>query len=235
MPSACPLCGLLENQQLFPIYEGRCATSDLHIIEHSVIDNRICLQCGFVWNQGGPRGRSESFYARQYKLRMHSPDACNVNFAGNEPAPMAQIALDYFLEKAGIGSQGRLLEVGAGKGEFLSRFVRARPGWETVAIEPSSAAQVLADRVPQTALYREPYQSAPIEAPCSAIVAFGVLEHVEEPAESVALDARAAFGGGVGADCCPRLRAQSLRSLLRRSSLEDHSADPDSTREACRS
>jgi 2-polyprenyl-3-methyl-5-hydroxy-6-metoxy-1,4-benzoquinol methylase len=183
VPSACPLCGLLENQQLFPIYQGRCATSDLRIVEKSVIDNRICLQCGFVWNQGGPRGRSESFYARQYKLRMHSSDARNVNFADNKPAAMAQIALDYFLEKAGIGSHGRLLEVGAGKGEFLSRFVRARPGWETVAIEPSSAAQVLADRVPQTALFREPYQSVPIESPFSAIVAFGVLEHVEEPAD----------------------------------------------------
>jgi hypothetical protein len=89
----------------------------MHIVDSS-IDNRICRHCGFVWNQGGPSGRTPDFYANQYQLRMHAADAQNFSFVGDQPAPIAQVVLDYLISKSGLASRGRLLEVGAGRGEI---------------------------------------------------------------------------------------------------------------------
>jgi cyclopropane fatty-acyl-phospholipid synthase-like methyltransferase len=144
------------------------------------------VQCGFIWNNRGPRGNTEEFYARQYRLRMHDADAKNVSFSAGSAAPLAQLVLDHFVAQGGLPARGHLLEVGAGKGEFLSRFVQIFPSWATTAIEPSVAAEILRARLPSTTVLPQPYQSAPVDDAFDAIVAHGVLEHVEDPVHLLA-------------------------------------------------
>jgi SAM-dependent methyltransferase len=136
----------------------------------------------FIFNAAGVRGRAEEFYRNAYSLRMHSTSAKSLNFSSATPTPVAELQL-AFLSETVRNAQGTMLEVGAGKGEFLSRFVMARPEWRIAAIEPSSAAATLAQRVPSAEVHQGPYATFTAFGFFDVIVCLGVIEHVQRPVE----------------------------------------------------
>jgi SAM-dependent methyltransferase len=113
---------------------------------------------------------------------MHSTSAKSLNFSSATPTPVAELQL-AFLSETVRNAQGTMLEVGAGKGEFLSRFVMARPEWRIAAIEPSSAAATLAQRVPSAEVHQGPYATFTAFGFFDVIVCLGVIEHVQRPVE----------------------------------------------------
>jgi len=114
---------------------------------------------------------------------MQSEAAKNINFSSQGPIPMARAVAEFLIDAANLGQSGDLLEAGAGKGEFLSEFLVRRPGWKTVAFEPSDAAVRLAARLPNTEVYRRDFQTASIDRKFDVVASLAVIEHVEQPFE----------------------------------------------------
>lgn len=168
---------------LFPVHRGECVTSDMQIVSESSISNKLCERCGFIFNDGGPRGGTEEFYKSAYRLRMQSDAAKNINFSSDGIISMARAVTEFLIASARLGQAGTLLEAGAGKGEFLSEFLAQRPGWTTAAFEPSAAAGKLAERLPNTKVYRESFQTASINEKFDVVASLAVIEHVEQPLE----------------------------------------------------
>lgn len=202
----CPICASRDAEILYPDYEGVCITSDMQIVANTVIQNRVCRACGFIFNASGVRGRAEDFYRRAYSLRMHAMGAKNISFSEAKPAPLAELQLTFLSESLHNGS-GSLLEVGAGKGEFLSRFVSARPGWQITAIEPSSSAPILGERIPSANIHHGPYATFAARQRFDVIVSLGVIEHVESPVELLAWMGARLSAKGILFLCLPNFEA----------------------------
>lgn len=125
-PIACPLCGedrptvlgTRGNREYF----GADPAASPHISTKVV----QCLACDFIYTNPMIRGMEhlESAY--------YSDPARYQATAEGDPAKMFRSRLDIL---ARTGAGGDLLDVGAGKGEFLAE-ARAR-GWRAVGIEPS--------------------------------------------------------------------------------------------------
>jgi len=179
----CPFCTSNNLLSLRPAHRGECITSDLQIVSDSSISNMLCERCGFLFNNGGPRGTTESFYKNAYRLRMQSDGAKNVNFSSQGVVPMARAVAEFLTASTTLRRAGTLLEAGAGKGEFLSEFLIRCPEWTTVAFEPSDAAIKLAKRFPNTRVYREDFQNIVIDDKFNVVAALAVIEHVERPVE----------------------------------------------------
>lgn len=179
----CPYCQSSRLRSLYPAHVGECITSDLRIVPGSSIANRLCEECGFIFNAGGPRGNTEEFYGKSYQLRMHSDSAQNINFSGQGAVPMARAVADFLIEQTGGADTGSILEAGAGKGEFLVQFLRSMPHWRSIAFEPSTAAERLAERLPGTQVIHGGYQDVAIEELFDIVASVAVIEHVEQPYE----------------------------------------------------
>lgn len=153
------------------------------MVPNSSVNNQLCEQCGFIFNAGGPRGKTSEFYCRSYQLRMHNDAALNINFSGNGAVPMAQAIADFLIAQTDGADSGNILEAGAGKGEFLARFLQAKPDWRSVAFEPSTAATRLAERLPRTTVINGGYQDVVIQEQFDVVASLAVIEHVEQPLE----------------------------------------------------
>jgi 2-polyprenyl-3-methyl-5-hydroxy-6-metoxy-1,4-benzoquinol methylase len=180
--AACPVCGAGACREIYPQFVGHCVTSDMNVLPDATIDNRICESCGFIFNAGGTRDVSSEFYSRSYRLRMHTPAAKSMTFSGGRPAPFAVALLDFFLGSDELGAARTFLEIGAGKGDFLSAFSLRFPHIALTAIEPSASVEILAARVRSAVIHQGPYHTFdPAGGRFDVIAALGVLEHVEAP------------------------------------------------------
>lgn len=181
--TACPFCLSQRLRSLYPVHAGECVTSDLRIVPDSSIANRLCETCGFIFNAGGPRGNTEEFYGKSYRLRMHADGAQNINFSGRGAVPMARAVADFLIEQTGGAESGAILEAGAGKGEFLVQFLQSMPGWRATAFEPSTAAARLAERLPDVRVIHGGFQDVAIAERFDVVASVAVIEHVEQPYE----------------------------------------------------
>ena len=178
----CPACGHLEHEILFPSYTGNAVTSDLMVLEKATIDNRCCRGCGLIFNAQGTRNITEEFYEKSYSLMMQDEKAGLQTFAGIQPISQAERSYQILREMILLAKKGTVLEIGAGKGEFLSYFHKDLTDWRITAIEPGRAFDILARRLSDAVIHRCDYTSFSLkEETYDLIVALGVLEHVLNP------------------------------------------------------
>ena len=197
MISGCPVCTSTKLQTLFPSYFGPCITSDMMVLQDAALANRICADCGLIFNADGTRGFEESFYRNSYNLMMRSKEAGVQSFAGGAPVSQAERTFMFLREMLPLQDRGTVLEAGAGKGEFLSYFVNAFPNWQIAAFEPSGAFEVLKSRLPNANLQNCSYQEFEIvDGSVDLFVALGVLEHVDNPLHMLQWVARVLRPGG---------------------------------------
>jgi SAM-dependent methyltransferase len=159
-------------------------TSDSEPVEGEV-DNRVCQNCALILNVSGVRNKEGEFYSSDYNLLADNFDAEFVYQTESGAAGINEEYCKAFLASANIPSVGRLLEVGCGKGLFLSRFQAQRPAWSLSAVEPSKNAQsFISKRMPNVRIYegilsKSPYANEVFDV----VVSIGVLEHVSHPLE----------------------------------------------------
>lgn len=194
----CPVCDSTNLEAIYPEYEGTCITSDMEIAPASSLRHRLCHGCGLIFNAGGPRGVTEDFYASCYSLMMRTAESGIQSFAG--PQPMSQAERTYLIlrELVDLPKRGRVVEAGAGKGEFLGYFTSGLPAWEVSAFEPSGAFEVLRDRFSSGRIERCNYGGfARAGDAYDLVVALGVLEHVENPMDMLRWGNELLVEGGV--------------------------------------
>jgi SAM-dependent methyltransferase len=182
MTARCPVCKSTQLRDIYPSFSGTCITSDMMVLREASLDNRVCSECGLIFNAGGTRGRSEAFYKDSYNLMMKSADAAIQSFSGPAPVSQAERTHQILREMSKLPSRGSVLEIGAGKGDFLGHFLQESGEWSAAAFEPSSAFDVLKERFPTVSLKRCDYKEFDAEPESFDLaVALGVLEHVEDP------------------------------------------------------
>lgn len=178
----CPVCNSAEQEAIFNKYEGPVVTSDHGIVEHAVLDNRCCRECGLIFNAEGTRHFSEEFYRKSYRLMLTSDSAEIRSFSAGSSVTQSQKTFELFRELIVLPGQGELLEAGSGKGDFLSLFHKEFPLWSITALEPSESCNVLRDRLPGSLVLHTDYTSCKVDQDrYDVVVALGVLEHVNNP------------------------------------------------------
>jgi SAM-dependent methyltransferase len=198
MTISCPCCKSGTHDHLFPTYAGPCVTSDMEALSEATLDNRLCRDCGLIFNAGGTRGRSADFYRNSYKLMMNRPQASIQSFAaGAQPMSQAQRTFEILREFVNLPERGVVLEAGAGKGEFLGHFASVFPAWSLVAFEPSPAFALLERSFPNARLTRGEYAMVDVDGQADLVVALGVLEHVENPLDMLHWGNRQLRDGGI--------------------------------------
>ncbi|MBF0507688.1 MAG: methyltransferase domain-containing protein [Deltaproteobacteria bacterium] len=179
---ACPVCGSDRYEPLYPIYAGPAVTSDFMAVTSAVIDNRCCRGCGLIYNAAGTRGDTDEFYRHTYRLMMHREEAEVKSFT--PLADMSQARRSYVLlrEMIGLAEKGALIEVGAGKGHFLTHLAAGLPWWSITALEPGAALESLRRNLPQAQVIPTGYHDfEAAEEAYDLAVGLGVLEHVPNP------------------------------------------------------
>ncbi|MBR0938033.1 bifunctional 2-polyprenyl-6-hydroxyphenol methylase/3-demethylubiquinol 3-O-methyltransferase UbiG [Bradyrhizobium jicamae] len=152
------------------------------VLPGASLDNRLCTACGLIFNAGGTRGWSESFYKDSYSLMMKTADAAIQSFSGPAPISQAERTHQILREMIELPGRGAILEIGAGKGDFLGYFLQQSGDWRAAAFEPSAAFAVLKERFPEASIQRCDYKDFDAgPAKFDLLVALGVLEHVEDP------------------------------------------------------
>lgn len=195
--TSCPVCRGEIARKLYPSYAGACITSDMMVLPESRVDNRLCEGCGLIFNAAGTRGFTEDFYKNSYSLMLRAEQGAIQSFQGTAPASQAERTYQILREMIDVGEEGRILEAGAGKGDFLGYFVKDFPTWKVSAFEPSASHGILRQRLPDADVrlcdYKD-YNAAP--GNLNIVVALGVLEHVEDPLDMMRWAHRMLGDGG---------------------------------------
>lgn len=164
-------------------YAGADPTAEPHI-STSVVK---CRQCGFIYTNPMIRGL-------EHLERAHYDDPDTYQFAaGSSPT-------DNVAERLAIIDQHarghRLLDVGAGKGEFVAGASAA--GFDAIGVEPSSRFCEHARRAHGVTMHQGALAGVAALASerFDVVVALHVLEHVDDPHDFVrSLGHHAQFGG----------------------------------------
>lgn len=184
----CPLCGQNEPSRIGIRGNREYHGADPQSIPHVWTYVTRCRRCDFIFTNPMIRGvehLEEAYYS--------DPDAYQATMA-EDMSSMFGLRLDQIEKQR---KPGRLLDVGAGKGEFLA--TARRRGWEVDGVEPSAPFCRYAKERHGLEL-RQGYlgqTSGLAEGSYDAVTLNHVLEHVEAPAVLLELCARYLKPGGV--------------------------------------
>jgi SAM-dependent methyltransferase len=129
---------------------------------------------------------------------------------------------DWILDPAErlLGGKGKLLDIGAGRGELLC--AAGRQGWVVAGIETSSTFAESAVKLSGAEIRREPIEQCEFpDSSFDVVVMAAVLEHLYQPAETIREIARILRPGGVlylevPNEAGPYFRLGNLYQKLRR-------------------
>jgi len=190
----CVICGSAATTEAFSIRPS--VSTDRQVIDSSV-RNRFCDACGTVWNAGGARIDVPKFYAESYDLHGNSAlSEFQVHVEGG--ARGESDAILEFIEGSAFPENGRILEIGCGKGLLLGKFLRNHPGWNACAVEPSlHATEYFKKILPDVRIHEGPFETAPFRHEIFDFVAVsGVLEHVPDPVDFLTIVSSTLRTGG---------------------------------------
>lgn len=180
----CLICGSSSPKVIGIRGNREYSGADISATPHYVTDVLQCQQCGFHYTPLLPAAADEleqAHYSRP--ASYHGPD-------GHNCAVRLQLIKKYV-------SGGSLLDVGAGKGEFVAAALSE--GFQASGIEPSAAFAAYASQVKQL-----PVQCGYLDKSgmfegrrFDVITLFHVLEHVHQPHQLIALLAEYLNPGGV--------------------------------------
>lgn len=168
----CTYCKSLESSELYK-------TNDIYSNEYEI---QRCQDCNCHFLSPFPNAELlERAYQNEYY--GHGTDKFKADWI--------ERLLDYFRGKRAdrihqlLNGQGRVLDLGCGNGRFLD-FIQKRGDYEIHGVEISTAAAKRANRVPNLNLIVGRLNSGTYaEQSFDAITLFHVLEHVEEPKETL--------------------------------------------------
>ena len=176
--TGCPVCGSPQSESLYPQFSGTAVASNFMMVEQAVIDNRCCKSCGLIYNKEGTRRISDEFYKKAFK-----PKPTVKYYQEKATVTRSDKALMLLREMVDLRKfDGHLMDVGAGKGDFIVRFNQNFPNWQVSALEPNIGHKELHQKVPQVTVYPNSYNDIePLPDYYDLMVSLSVLEHVPDP------------------------------------------------------
>jgi len=175
----CPICDSTHTELLNEFKQS--VTSDSKMIPEKVVTT-ICCDCGNVFNSHGARNKTFNFYNNSYDLHGSSFKAETQIYENNQSSSLSDWRLQHLLSLNILPSFGKILDIGCGKGNFLQEFHSAFSNWELYGIESSKLSLNIAKQnLPNCNFYEGIYDSEVFNKKFDFIVAFNVLEHIENP------------------------------------------------------
>ena len=104
------------------LYWPHTVTSDWKLAKDTPNSLGVCQKTGIIANARGIRGRTAEFFSGNYELHTESDDCEEVYIT--DLGVEAQSSQTLEMLKASIATDaGRILEIGAAKGNFIKRFL----------------------------------------------------------------------------------------------------------------
>lgn len=130
-------------------------------------------------------------------LSQHYEVSGDEYFRHHELEQKREAAREQLRQAATVGPKGgRLLDIGAGRGEFVS--VAKEEGWEPVGIEPSESFASFAESFAGVPMYRTELKDCNFpDSSFDAVILGAVLEHLYNPDETVKEISRILKRGGL--------------------------------------
>ncbi len=175
----CHICYSKNNTQLKEFNQS--ISSDSKMI-HEKVTTMICNDCGNVFNSSGARNKTFSFYQNSYNLHGSSFQAETQIYENNNISTLSDWRLKNLLSLNILSNSGRILDIGCGKGNFLQEFKSIFSNWELYGIESSKQSLDIAKKNLFNFNFHEGiYEKELFDKKFNFIVAFNVLEHIENP------------------------------------------------------
>lgn len=183
---ACHVCGAQELAEIAGYSALPRVTSDCKPFAPGGL-LALCGRCGAVQKPATARWRDEaSLIYRDYDIYFQSGGVEQSVFdpARGIPRLRSAVLLDHVDALRPLGPTGRVLDVGCGKGTFLSAFQKFRPGWRLFGHELSRANESILMAIPG---FEQLFVGQIPERPdgFDLITLVHALEHFEEPMEGL--------------------------------------------------
>ena len=174
-PDACPTCDAQRpepvlRREAVPVHQNLLFDTPVaaRALARGILDLRVCGSCGFAFNAAFDPGLLD--YGPAYENSQDCSPAFNAH-------------LDALVDRLVVGSgvrNGRVVEVGCGKGVFLTKLL-AHPQnhSDAVGFDPSYLG---AERVGRVRFVKDFYGPA-TAVPADAVICRHVIEHIPEPLE----------------------------------------------------
>lgn len=175
----CPICNSSETNDSLTLSQS--VTSDSQMIDENVT-NAICKKCGNTFNESGSRGKIANFYRDSYKLLETTSEAEFMYYTEKGSISYSSLRLSILTKYENLSSDGNILDIGCGKGNFLYQFSKKFPKWTIHGVEASkSALEIARAKLPHAHFIEGLFDSNLFDQKFDLIVILGVLEHLEDP------------------------------------------------------
>ena len=177
----CPICEKNNTEQIFKKLKNS-VSSDSILIDKE-ISNVICKLCGHIFNEFGSRNQAIEFFTTDYKLHEETENAEFKFFSDGISKTHQDIRMSLLENNLELQSSGKILDIGCGKGNFLSAFSKKFPKWELYGIEISKSACEIAKKTISKLNIHQGHFTKEIfgDKKFDLIVSHGVIEHLETP------------------------------------------------------
>lgn len=177
----CPICKSLLTETIET--RKHSITSDLQMIKQSII-TEICHNCGNIFNAEGSRNKILDFYKNSYNLLDFSFSAETLVYEKKKYATLSDWRIEHLMNNMPNKTNGKILDIGCGKGNFLYKFQKLNPTWKLFGIESSKSLLSFAkENLPQANFISSLYKQNQFNQKFDLIVALTVLEHLEDPVQ----------------------------------------------------
>jgi SAM-dependent methyltransferase len=183
-----------------------CGSSAWSVVRHAARPDRLgrCDRCGLQWLLDPPRGAA---LGELYATGFYEPAPAR---GGSAAQWLHQLTNAIRLHELRGIPVGRLLDVGSGKGRFLSAAQAA--GWEVLGVEFAPASAEAARAAYGVEVVSGDFLQVELPGTFDAITMWHVLEHLPEPVAAVARASELLRPGGLLMVSVPNI--ESLQSQL---------------------
>lgn len=181
---ACRICGAAELTEVSGFSALPRVTSDCKPFA-SGGQLAVCGRCGAVQKPASVRWRDEAAAIyRDYDIYFQSGGIEQAVFdpAHGIPRLRSQVLLDHVDALRPLGPTGRVIDVGCGKGTFLSAFRKFRPGWQLFGHELSRVNEPILKAIPG---FERLYVGEIPDQGFDLITLVHALEHFEDPMQGL--------------------------------------------------
>lgn len=202
----CPICKKKKFKKFFK--SNISLTSDRNLIKKNS-DVGYCYNCKIILNSTGCRNQKK-FYYDEYNLLGKKVDEEFRIYSEKNSGSESEIMANYFFENYKNSHNGKLLEIGAGKGLFLKHINKLLPKMDLYGLEPSkNAAHYFKKNLPKVKFDQNLLELSKFrKLKFDVIVSTGVIEHVNNPDEFLKITSELLKPNGTIFLCLPNFESK---------------------------